>query len=95
MNDLRVTVTVDDLDAAIMAIEVTGDLNRSGQCVMAQAMRRATGAPASCGLSTADSRGISYRVPAEAEDLINLFDNQAYDVLRELLPVTFVMEALS
>lgn len=96
MNDLPVTVTVDDLDAAIAAITRHGDpVLRCGQCVMAQAIARTTGAPASCGLSNADSRGVSYRIPDDAVDLISLFDNEAYDHLRELLPVTFVLEARS
>lgn len=95
MTALRVTVTVQDLEAAIEAVKGMEGREQCRRCVMAQAIHRATGELASCGLSTADAGGRSYVLPDEAGDLINLFDNHAYNELRTLLPVTFELEARS
>lgn len=65
MASLTVTVTPSDLGKAISAKE-TPAFHQCGQCVMAQAIRRTTGAPASCGLTTATSAGVLYRLPDDS-----------------------------
>jgi hypothetical protein len=93
MSGLRVTVTVADLDAAVIATTNRPE-GRCSTCLLAKAIEREVGARASVGLSHASYFGGPHLiVPDDACDLINLFDNEAYDVLRALLPVTFVMEA--
>ncbi len=91
---IEVTVTVADLDAAIAA-KASGQFTSCSQCVMAKALMRATGAPqASVGLSSASVPGYPFlAIPDDVCDLISLFDNEEFDALRQLLPVSFVLEA--
>lgn len=91
MKDLTVTVAECDLDTAITAMRAY--TFRSEGCLLAQAMKRASGCDhASVGVGFARVNGMDYVVPDEAITLADLFDNGAYEDLRGLLPVTVVME---
>ncbi|MDP3717131.1 MAG: hypothetical protein Q8T13_05095 [Acidobacteriota bacterium] len=78
------------------ALRAAGEgFDRCRDCLLSTAVRRTFGDPrVSCGLSTLTAGHVIYRIPPAAADVISLFDNQAYDELRALLPVTFPLEVL-
>lgn len=91
-----VTVTVADLDATLARQQAQGAaFDSCRDCLMATAVKRTFGDPrVSVGLSTLTAGHVIYTVPKDAEDLILLFENQAFEELRALLPVTFPLEVL-
>ena len=90
-----VTVTLEDLDATLELRRVKGEgFDACTGCLMATAVRRTLGVPVNCGLSTLTAGHVIYTIPTDAGDVISLFDNQAFDQLRALLPVTVSLEVL-
>ncbi|MDP2319606.1 MAG: hypothetical protein Q8O42_09750 [Acidobacteriota bacterium] len=96
MRGRQVTVTVDDLNVTLEQRRAKGTAyDNCRDCLVSTAVRRAFGTPfVSCGLSTLTAGHVIYTVPREAEDLVLLYDNQAFDALRALLPVTLSLEVL-
>ena len=91
----QVTVTVADLDVTLEQMRAKGDaFDSCKECLIATAVTRTFGVPANCGLTTLTAGHVLYTIPAAAGDVISLFDNQAFDALRRLLPVTFPLQVL-
>lgn len=95
---LPVTVTPEDLDHAMRALAKFHDnpdlsgWHRCGDCLIAQALHRTTGDVATVGIHRAAVGRVRLNLPVEAKELIILFDNEAYDVLRSRLPQTVIFE---
>lgn len=96
MKTFPVIVTAADLDAAVDMKKTAAEFDQCGSCVMAQALKRSVGfgVRATYGLSSATVGELQLHVPDAAQDLIALFDNEAYDVIRGLLPVTLTFEVV-
>lgn len=90
-----ITVTVADLEAAVGLLLAHGrPFDRCGECLMAVALSRCLKQPSSVGMETGWVHGDGVVVgridlPAPACELIDLFDNEEFDHIRTLLPVTF------
>ena len=86
---MKLSVTNDHLDRAIVACEFTNDYMQ--KCILAQAFQDVYG-PGSFGakiFTVYDDKRDSYEVtdPTQAKELWTLFDEKNYKKLRTLLPV--------